>query len=62
MKTFFYVFQFLIVSSLAQAANIKVINRLDESVDNLETLETINGDRSVARACSSWNRRRYIVQ
>ena len=43
MKIFFYVFQFLLVSSLTQAANIKVINRVDESVQNLETLETING-------------------
>ena len=43
MRTLFYVFHFLLLSSFAQAANIKVINRVDESVNALETLETING-------------------
>ena len=43
MKIFFYVFYLLLVGSFTQAANIKVINRVDETVDVLKTLETING-------------------
>ena len=36
-------FLFTLLPTASSDSNIKVINRVDESINNLETLETING-------------------